>query len=214
MGQKIALAIKAEIIQKEMETLYPQARCELNYVSALDLLVAVMLSQQSTDVSINKLTKTLFKEYTSLEDYVNVPLARLEADLHHIGLYKNKAKNIKAMASIVKNEYLSIFPNDQDKLERLPGVGRKTANVFLAEWYHEPRIAVDTHVKRVASRLGLAKENDSVLNVENILMKLYEPDQWIKTHHQFLFFGRYFCKAKKPRCSECPLINQCLKPFF
>ncbi len=214
MGQKIKLAIKAEIIQREMEILYPEAQCELNYTSALELLVAVMLSQQSTDISINKLTKTLFKEYTSLDDYINIPLSKLEADLHHIGLYKNKAKNIKATALIVKKEYLGIFPNDQDKLERLPGVGRKTANVFLAEWYHEPRIAVDTHVKRVATRLGLAKELDSVLVVENILMKLYVPDQWIKTHHQFLFFGRYFCKAKKPRCSECSLINQCLKPFL
>lgn len=179
----------------------------------MELMVAIMLSQQATDASVNRLTPSLFAKYPTIEAYRDVPLPELEQDLCSIGLYNSKAKNIKAMAKIVASEYQGVFPPDQESLESLPGVGRKTANVFLAEWYHLPRIAVDTHVLRVSKRLGLAPKNASPLAVEQSLSKLYPQDLWIDLHHKFVIFGRYFCKAKKPRCHECPIINNCLKPF-
>ncbi len=203
---------KAAFILSEISILYPGAHCELNYSNQLELMVAIMLSQQATDMAVNKLTQGLFAKYRTLEDYALSEPQELESDIRTIGLYKNKAKNIILMARMVIAKYNGVFPNDQEKLERLPGVGRKTANVFLAEWYHEPRIAVDTHVARVSKRLGLAKDSDTPEKVEARLMKLYDPGLWIETHHKLLFFGRYFCKAVKPRCKECPLVNVCLKP--
>lgn len=203
---------KAAIIHAKISQLYPEAHCELNYSNSTELMVAIMLSQQATDLSVNRLTTQLFKKYRALEDYASKPLGELELDIRTIGLYKNKAKNIRQMAQKVIYDHEGVFPNDQEKLEMLPGVGRKTANVFLAEWYHEPRIAVDTHVSRVAKRLGLAKEKDTPEKVEARLMQLYDRSLWIETHHKLLFFGRYFCKAIKPKCHECPLVDICLKP--
>ena len=116
------------------------------------------------------------------------------------------------MAEIVTREHNSKIPKTQNELELLPGVGRKTANVFLAEFYHIPRIAVDTHVSRVSIRLGLAGENDNPKKIEENLKKLYDESLWISLHHKFIFFGRYFCKAKKPNCSKCPVIKYCTKP--
>lgn len=214
MGQKITKTEKARFIFLEIGKIYPHAKCELVHQTALELMVAIILSAQTTDQSVNRLTQILFQKYRSLDDYIQVPLSELEHDLRHLGLYKNKAKNIQGMATLVQSSYHGEFPADQELLESLPGVGRKTANVFLAEWYHIPRIAVDTHVKRVSSRLGLANSNDTPEKVEKKLMQLYPESDWIQLHHRLIFFGRYFCKAVKPQCKECPLLSVCLKPVL
>ncbi len=205
---------KAEFIYNEISKLFPEAKCELNYYKDFELLIAIMLSAQTTDISVNKVTDNLFKKYHSIEEYANAEIEDLENIIRKIGLYRNKSKNLKLMANMVVNKYHSEIPKTQKELEQLPGVGRKTANVFLAEFYHMPRIAVDTHVSRVSKRLGLAKESDNPLKIEEKLKKTYDESLWISLHHKFIFFGRYFCKAKKPNCKECPVIKYCKKPWL
>ncbi|MGI6392181.1 MAG: endonuclease III [Candidatus Izemoplasmatales bacterium] len=212
MGQEKRVKPDPQLIYRKISELYPDAGCELDYVTETDLLVAIILSQQATDVSVNKLTKTLFAKYKTFADYAQAPLADLEADIRAIGLFRTKAKNIQMASRIIQSEYGGIIPMQQELLEKLPGVGRKTANVFLAEWHKLPRIAVDTHVKRVATRLGLAKDKDTPETVEKKLMEHYPPSEWIPLHHRFLFFGRYLCKARKPECWRCPLIDVCHYP--
>jgi endonuclease-3 len=171
-----------------------------------------MLSAQTTDQAVNLVTKNLFSKFHSIADYANASLEELENIIKRIGLYRNKAKNLKAMALIIVNDHNSKVPNNQLDLEKLPGVGRKTANVFLAEYYHIPRIAVDTHVSRVSKRLGLAKEDDTPVKIEEKLKRKFHKSIWIDLHHKFIFFGRYFCTAKKPNCNKCPLVKICKKP--
>jgi len=209
VGTKVDIS---NIVYQEITKLFPQARCELNYRKDYELLIAVILSAQTTDVSVNKITEKLFKKYFSINDFANAKLIDLENDIRNIGLFRNKSKNIKKMAEIVVNKYDSKIPKTQEELESLPGVGRKTANVFLSEFYHVPRIAVDTHVSRVAIRLGLAQKNDSPKKIEQNLMNLYDESLWIDLHHKLIFFGRYYCKAKKPMCKTCPLIKYCKFP--
>ena len=195
-----------------LNELYPHAHCELNYTSPLELLIAVMLSAQTTDASVNRLTQTLFTQYRCVEDYAAAPLSQLEKDLKSIGLYRNKAKNVKAMAQMLIDDFNGEVPCDHEALQTLPGVGRKTANVVMAEAFHYPAIAVDTHVERISKRLGLAFKKDSVLTVEKKLMKKIPQEDWIKTHHQMIFFGRYQCKAMNPQCENCHLIDLCREP--
>ena len=211
MGTKIE---KALFIYDEISKLYPNARCELNYRKDYELLIAIMLSAQTTDQSVNKVTDSLFKKYLSIEDFALAELEDLQTDIKQIGLFRNKSKNLKAMAEIIVKDFESIIPKTQVELESLPGVGRKTANVYLAEFHKIPRIAVDTHVSRVSIRLGLAKETDNPVKIEEKLKKLYDESLWISLHHKLIFFGRYFCKAKKPNCHECPLIKICKKPVL
>jgi endonuclease-3 len=211
MGTKIT---KSVFIYEEISKLFPNAKCELNYRKDYELLIAIMLSAQTTDTSVNKVTESLFEKYHSINDFAEAKLEDLQNDIRRIGLFRNKSKNLKSMAEIVVREHNSIIPKTQNELEKLPGVGRKTANVFLAEFYHIPRIAVDTHVSRVSIRLGFAKENDNPLKIEEKLKKLFPESQWISLHHKLIFFGRYFCKAKKPHCLECPIIKYCLKPII
>ncbi len=203
---------RVEIILNVLDQMFPDAKCELEHSNELELLVAVMLSAQTTDASVNKLTKTLFQKYKTAEDYAYVSIEELENDLKTIGLYHNKAKNVKAMA----NQLLTVFdgqvPCDFEALQTLPGVGRKTANVVVSEAFHVPAIAVDTHVERISKRLGLAQKKDSVLIVEKKLMKVIPKERWIKTHHQLIFFGRYHCKALNPLCENCSLIHICKEP--
>ena len=203
---------RVERILTELDRMFPDAQCELNHSNELELLIAVMLSAQTTDASVNKLTQTLFQKYHTVEDYANAPLSQLEADIRIIGLYRNKAKNVKAMAQKLLDDFDGKVPHDHASLESLPGVGRKTANVVTAEAFHEPAIAVDTHVERISKRLKLAYSNDSVLTVEKKLMKKVPKERWIKTHHQLIFFGRYHCKAMNPNCAHCGLIDLCREP--
>ncbi len=192
-----------------MEALFPDAECELNFSNEFELVLAVLLSAQTTDKSVNQLTKTLFQTYKCPEDYQKVSLQTLEGDLKTIGLYRNKAKSIKALCDRLIETYDGVVPNDYDALITLPGVGRKTANVVLSVGFNVPRIAVDTHVERISKRLGIAKEDDSVLEVENKLMYYLKDSRWSKGHHVMIFFGRYHCTAKNPKCADCPLLSEC-----
>ena len=196
---------KQDRILNTFDEMFPDARCVLNHSNNLELLVAVMLSAQTTDESVNKLTSHLFQKYKTVDDYANASLSELESDLHSIGLYRNKAKNIKAMAVALQARFNGVVPASHDALISLPGVGRKTANVVMAEGFGYPAIAVDTHVERISKRLGFAKPEDTVLTVEKKLMKTIPKNRWIKTHHQMIFFGRYHCKAMSPHCKDCLL---------
>lgn len=200
---------KQDRILNTFDEMFPDALCVLNHSNNLELLVAVMLSAQTTDESVNKLTSHLFQKYKTVEDYANASLSELESDLHSIGLYRNKAKNIKTMAQALQTRFNGVVPASHDALISLPGVGRKTANVVMAEGFGYPAIAVDTHVERISKRLGFAKKDDTVLIVEKKLMKTIPKNRWIKTHHQMIFFGRYHCKAMSPHCKECPLVDIC-----
>ncbi|MDP4106842.1 MAG: endonuclease III [Bacillota bacterium] len=193
----------------KMGEMFPSAHCELNHSNPFELVVAVSLSAQCTDVLVNKVTKELFKKYKTPEDYLNVPLEELQNDIRSIGLYRNKAKNIQNLCRLLLEKYDSQVPNDRDELINLPGVGRKTANVVVSVAFGTPAIAVDTHVERVSKRLAICRWKDSVLEVEKTLMKKVPKEEWSITHHRMIFFGRYHCKAQNPQCGSCPLLELC-----
>ena len=192
-----------------MAEMYPDAHCELNHSNPFELVIAVALSAQCTDVLVNKVTKNLFQKYKTPEDYLSVSLEELENDIRSIGLYRNKAKNIQKLSRMLIDDYNREVPRDRDELTNLPGVGRKTANVVVSVAYGIPAIAVDTHVERVSKRLGICRWKDSVLEVEKTLMKKIPREEWSDTHHRLIFFGRYHCKAQSPQCEKCPLLDLC-----
>lgn len=198
-----------EEVLVQMEKMFPEAHCELNHENPFELTIAVLLSAQCTDVLVNKVTKDLFQKYKTPEDYLCVPLEELENDIRRIGLYRNKAKNIKKLCQSLIEDYGGEIPQDRDELTKLAGVGRKTANVVVSVAFGEPAIAVDTHVERVSKRLGICKWKDSVLEVEKTLMRKIPKQLWSDTHHRFIFFGRYHCKAQSPQCDICPLLSLC-----
>lgn len=193
----------------KMGEMFPDAHCELIHSNPFELVIAVALSAQCTDVLVNKVTKDLFKKYKTPEDYLAVTEEELQHDIRSIGLFRNKAKNIRKLSQLLLDEYGGIVPNDRDELTKLPGVGRKTANVVVSVAFDEPAIAVDTHVERVSKRLGICRWKDSVLEVEKTLMKKVPKEEWSVTHHRLIFFGRYHCKAQNPNCKECPLLDMC-----
>ena len=201
--------MKANEILDIIEEMFPNADCELVHSNAYELLVAVMLSAQTTDVAVNKITPALFAKYPTMEALSKASVSEIKPYIQSIGLYQNKAKNLIAMANKVMNEYNGEVPNTMEDLVKLDGVGRKTANVILSEWFKIPALAVDTHVERVSKRLGLVKKGSSVLEVELTLKKKIKKERWRKTHHLLIFFGRYHCKALKPSCDVCPLFEQC-----
>lgn len=189
--------------------MFPDAHCELNHSNPFELVIAVALSAQCTDALVNKVTKHLFQKYKTPEDYLNVSLEELQNDIRSIGLYRNKAKNIQKLCRILIDEYNGEVPKDRDELMKLPGVGRKTANVVVSVAFGIPAIAVDTHVERVSKRLGICRWKDSVLEVEKTLMRKIPKEEWSITHHRLIFFGRYHCKAQNPNCPNCPLLSLC-----
>lgn len=192
-----------------MGEMFPDAHCELNHSNPFELTIAVALSAQCTDVLVNKVTKELFQKYKTPEDYLKVTLEELQNDIRSIGLYRNKAKNIQSLCRMVLEDYHGEIPFDRDELTKLPGVGRKTANVVVSVAFDIPAIAVDTHVERVSKRLGICRWKDSVLEVEKTLMRKIPKDEWSVTHHRLIFFGRYHCKAQNPQCPSCPLLEIC-----
>lgn len=198
-----------EYCLEKMEEMFPNAHCELVHENPFELTIATLLSAQCTDALVNKVTAKLFKKYKSPEDYLAVPLEELEQDIRSIGLYRSKAKNIQKLCQRLLDEYNGVIPESREELVTLPGVGRKTANVVLSVAFGQPALAVDTHVERVTKRLGLCKWKDSVLEVENTVMRKTPKEKWSKTHHQLIFFGRYHCKAQNPKCDECPLFEIC-----
>jgi len=189
--------------------MFPEAECELVHSNPFELVIAVALSAQCTDVLVNKVTKHLFQKYKTPEDYLSVPLEELQQDIRSIGLYRNKAKNIQKLSQMLIEDYGGEVPRDRDELIKLPGVGRKTANVVVSVAFGFPAIAVDTHVERVSKRLGICRWKDSVLEVEQTLMKKVPKEDWSVTHHRLIFFGRYHCKAQRPQCESCPLLDMC-----
>jgi len=193
-----------------IENLYPEAHCELNFSNVFELLCAVMLSAQTTDISVNKVTPSLFKKYPDPYSLSQANIDDVIICIKSIGLYHNKAANLINMAKSLCENFNGEVPDSRDELMSLAGVGRKTANVVLAVGFKKSAIAVDTHVERVAKRLGLAKQKDNVLEVEEKLMKAFPKEKWANAHHQLLFFGRYTCKSQRPLCDNCPLREYCL----
>ena len=189
--------------------MFPEARCELNYHDPFQLLVAVVLSAQATDVSVNKVTPGLFDKYPSAIKMASAPLIEIENCIRSIGLYRNKAKNIQRLSLQLLSEFNGNVPHTREELMKLAGVGRKSANVILSECFNIPALAVDTHVERISKRLGLAKPKDDVFEVEKKLMRKIRKKDWNEAHHLLIFFGRYFCRAKKPSCTTCPFIDRC-----
>ena len=200
---------RVKIIENYIDNLIPNPKCELNYNKDYELLIAVMLSAQTTDKRVNIVTNELFTKYSSLEKLKTAELNDLKRIIKSLGSYNKKAEYIKNIATIICDKYNGIMPRDRENLENLPGVGRKTVNVVFGELDIEPEIAVDTHVERVSKRLYLATNNDSVYNVEMKLRKKFKKDTWNKRHKQLVLFGRYHCKAIKPDCIKCGLKNIC-----
>jgi endonuclease-3 len=200
---------KMQLVLRTLDEMFPDARCELTHQNAFELTIAVLLSAQATDKLVNTVTAELFQKYKTPQDYLAVPLEELEQDIRRIGLYHNKAKHIQQLSKLLIEEYNGEVPRTHAELVKLPGVGRKTANVVVSTAFGVPAIAVDTHVERVTKRLGLAQADDTVLKVEQRLMKLVPRARWSQTHHQLIFFGRYHCTARKPHCAVCPLTDVC-----
>jgi len=195
-------------IMDVFRTLDPNPRCELNYYNAYTLLVAVVLSAQSTDKGVNRATQELFKLADTPQKMLDLGLDKLKTHIKTIGLYNNKAKNIIALSKELVEKYDGIVPDNREQLENLAGVGRKTANVVLNVWFNQPTLAVDTHVTRIAHRLDFS-QGKTPLEIEKDLVKLL-PTAYIKnTNHWLVLFGRYICKAQKPMCSECPISTYC-----
>jgi len=200
---------KEEQILEVLEQMFPDAHVELNHENNFELLIAVVLSAQTTDVGVNKITPILFKSYPTPFELMHANVKDIEEKIKTIGLYRNKAKNVILLSKQLVEKYNGIVPSAREDLESLAGVGRKTANVVLSNAFGIPALAVDTHVARVSIRLGLAKKDDSVLEIEKKLMHKLPREKWQKAHHQFIFFGRYHCLAKNPKCNNCPLFDLC-----
>lgn len=194
--------MKSKEVLEALDELFPNPKCELNYNKDYELLIATILSAQSTDKRVNTVTPILFSKYDifSLKD---ADVKDIERIIYPVGTNKRKAEYIKEVAKALVDNYDGHVPNNREFLESLPGVGRKTCNVVLSNLYDVPALAVDTHVKRVANRLKLTKSDD-VFKIEQDLMKFFPKDKWSRVHHQLVLFGRYICKSVKPDCDRCP----------
>lgn len=202
-----------EFILQKLDEMYPNAHCELNYTTIFELLIAVMLSAQTTDISVNKVTPKLFERYKSPQELANASLKDVENYIRTLGLYKNKSKNLIEMSKVLLDKFNGEVPKTKEELLTLPGVGVKTASVVLIEGYKIPAFPVDTHIERISKRLGIAKKSDDAIKVMEKLMKKYPKETWGKLHHQMIFFGRYTCNARKPKCEECLLKEKCHENF-
>ena len=196
-------------VSEFIDSLFPNAKCELFYSQDYELVIAVMLSAQTTDKSVNNVTKVLFKKYPTLKSIDEAPIEDIEECIKSLGLYKNKAKNIKGIAHTLLNEFNGVLPSDKDLLQKLPGIGNKSAGVIRCEVFKIPDLPVDTHIIRISNRLGIAKKTDEPIDIEMKLKRLIPEDKWIKSHHQLIHFGRYFCTARSPKCSECKIRKYC-----
>lgn len=194
---------------EDLDRLIPNPVCELHYTKDYELLLAVMMSAQTTDKRVNMVTDILYKKYPTLESLRDASIEELIEIIRPIGTFHKKAQNIKGIAEDLLLHYDGMVPNNRAYLESLPGVGRKTTNVVLSILYNVPCIAVDTHVERVSKRLGFAREKDTVLDVERKLTRKLPKEKLNKLHHQILLFGRYYCKSRSPECETCPFTEMC-----
>ena len=201
--------IKPEILFSYLDEKYPDAHCELVYSKDYEFLIAVMLSAQTTDRSVNQATAVLFNKYKTIEELANANLDDVRFIIRHLGMFQVKAQNVIKIANILLKQYGGKVPNDPDALLAMPGVGNKTKNCVLAELYNEPLLAIDTHMQRVGKRLGIADEKDSVEKIEQKYMSIIPKERVVKTNHQIIWFGRYFCKAMSPECASCKLKAFC-----
>jgi len=199
---------KSEIVEQYLTRLIALPKTELRFGNPYQLLVSVVLSAQCTDKRVNLITSQLFKKNKTAQDILNLGYEQLEEAIKSCNFYHNKAKNIMACSRQLVEKYNGEVPNNFDELVKLPGVGRKTANVILNIAFDVPALAVDTHVFRVSNRIGLVKAK-TTLECEEGLKKLYRSDQWGLIHHSLVLFGRYYCKAISPKCSECELKDIC-----
>ena len=193
-----------------LDEILPTAKCELLYTKDYELVIAVMLSAQTTDKSVNAVTPILFKKYPTLDALYNAPLQDIEEIIKPIGLYKNKAKNLKGIVKDLVDRFNGVVPSDKEQLMTLPGVGNKTAGVIRAEIFQIPDLPVDTHILRISKRLNLAKKDDEPIDVERKLKKIIPEERWIKSHHQLIHFGRYYCIARSPKCENCKISDMCI----
>lgn len=201
-------------ILDEMKKMFPNAKCALHHKNAYELIVAVVLSAQTTDEAVNKATPALFERYPTVQDLAVGDVNEIAGYLKSIGLYRNKSRMIHELAISIVNDFGGEVPDTMKKLTSLAGVGRKTANVVLSVWFDIPAFAVDTHVERISKRLGLAKFGDSVEAVEKKLKRKIDRSRWNDGHHLFIFFGRYHCIARNPKCENCPFVSFCKKEKF
>lgn len=204
---------KAVQICDLLDTVYPDAACSLQFEKPYELMIATRLSAQCTDARVNIVTKTLFKQYPTLESFADADLAALEQAVHPCGFYKAKAKSIKEMCQRVRDDFGGVVPDNMDDLLTLPGIGRKTANLLLGDVYGKPAVVTDTHCIRICGRLGLT-ERHAPEQVETDLRKVLPPERSGRFCHQIVLFGRDTCTARNPKCHECPLKSFCVDPGF
>ncbi len=199
---------EANICLDILEEMYPDAHCELVHTTPFELLVATILSAQCTDIRVNKVTKEIFKKYNQPKDFADMDIHKLEGLIRECGLFRNKAKNIKASSKVLLEDYDGEVPKTISELMTLPGVGKKTANVVASTCFGVPAIAVDTHVFRVTNRIGFVSEKN-VTSTEKSLQKIIPKDRWTKAHHLFIFHGRRTCFARNPNCEICKINHIC-----
>lgn len=206
------MAVNEELVYSSLKNLFPDAKCSLDFSTPFQCLVAISLSAQTTDIMVNKATKGLFALYPTPEKMALASVEEIEKPIQILGLFRNKAKNLSLLSKRLVNEYQGAVPLKKEELVTLPGVGNKTAGVFLIEIAHEPNFPVDTHIKRVSYRLGYARKDDEPLDIEKKLKKRFPSSEWIFLHHALIYFGREICHAQNPDCQNCPLVSGC--PHF
>ena len=200
---------KSEDIKRVLDSYFPNPKCPLNYEKDYELLIAVMLSAQTTDERVNEVTRELFKY--SLSDLATMDTSIIEKIIKPVGTQKRKSEYVKKICERLISDHAGHVPHDREYVESLPGVGHKTCNVVFGEIFGEPTFAVDTHVQRTSKRLGIAKDGDSVEEIEKKLCKFFPAEEWCKTHVQMVLFGRHKCKAKNPLCDDCPFRDSICK---
>jgi endonuclease-3 len=199
-------------VLRRLKAEYPDSKCSLQYNSPLQLLVATILSAQCTDARVNKVTEKLFRKYPEPKDFAEVSLEQLKSEIYSTGFYNNKAKSIKSMAETVLKKWNGILPDTLDEMVKLPGVGRKTANVVMGNVFHVPSLVVDTHVTRIANLLGFVKTKDAV-RIEKALIKIVEKKDWTLFAHLLIDHGRAVCIANRPKCDKCIIAEYCPSNF-
>lgn len=199
---------KAEIILRELKSIYPEATCTLDFKNPLELLIATQLAAQCTDARVNIVTKDLFKKYQSAKDYAGANISELEQDIKSTGFFRNKAKNIKECCIKLLRDYEGKVPDNMEALLSLPGVGRKTANVILSTVFSKPGVIVDTHCTRLSNRLGLTQSQNPDI-IERDLMKILPRSEWANFSHYLVYHGRAICQARKPKCEICSIMPYC-----